>query len=495
MKPTSIHIIDPDKSQAEYLQAVLLSQGFEVETLPGPHEALSRLEQTGPDLIILDEKVNGLTPQEFLDQLQDRDSDAFLIVTSRETNPADGMSWIINGAFAFLPKPIDPARLFAVIEKGLENKEAYHQVVTMARDLKKANSDLENEKRALNEKTEQLRFLFSLSSELSSTLESKRIMETVVSAATQLARPELVCIYTHLNLEEPARLHPDRPLNPQTALEIAHEMGAKHADDPSRSYQPAKIERPLFPAREPASNTCHAMTFPLVAAGRTWGLLGLYFDEKPRIEPDRLMLLENVALQSAQALFNAHQHEDALNMAVHDPLTGLMNRRGFDQIMRAEFEKVRRYGYNLSLITIDLDHFKSVNDRYGHEAGDEVLRLTARLIKNCVRAADVPARIGGEEFAVLLPNTRKKKALLLARRIQNALGNTPIALPGGINLIQTVSQGVADTAHGLMQRPEDLTRLSDQAMYRAKKNGRNTIEASPEKVSYPSEEEKAYAWT
>jgi diguanylate cyclase (GGDEF)-like protein len=232
-----------------------------------------------------------------------------------------------------------------------------------------------------------------------------------------------------------------------------------------------------------------------VAAGRTCGLLGIYFNQKPALEPDSIMLLENLALQSAQALFNAHQHEAALDLAVHDSLTGLLNRRGFDQVLNREFERFRRYGCDLSLITMDLDHFKSVNDQYGHEAGDEVLRMTARLIKTCIRSSDAPARVGGEEFAVLLPNTRKNMAIKLAHRIQRAFRTTPFSIPGGVNLIQTVSQGVADTDSGSILTPNDFKSVSDQAMYRAKRNGRDTIEATAEQVIYPSEKVKAHAWT
>ena len=494
MKPTSIQIIDSNKDQADLIHSLLTSMGYEVEIIYEPRDAFSRLEQNAPDLIILDEKVKGLTPQTFLEELVQHDSDAFLIVTFSESSPGDCVNWVINGAFAFLQKPVDPARLRGIIEKGLENKEAYHQVVTMARDLKKANADLEKEKRALKDKTDQLRFLFNLSSELSSTLESGRIMETVASEAGRLVNADLICFYTRFSQDEPPRMHADRPLSSQTAQGLANELAIKAADAP-QSIPQVKVEAPLYPSREKASKPRHTITFPLVAAGRTCGLLGVYFNQKPVLEPDKIMLLENLALQSAQALFNAHQHEAALNLAVHDSLTGLINRRGFDNILSREFDRFRRYGSDLSLITMDLDHFKSVNDRYGHEAGDEVLRMTAKLIKTCIRSSDVPARIGGEEFAVLLPNTRKNMAIKLARRIQRAFRSTPLSIAGGVNLIQTVSQGVADTESGSVLSPDDLKRLSDQAMYRAKRNGRDTIEETAEQVIYSSEKVKAHVWT
>jgi diguanylate cyclase len=209
-------------------------------------------------------------------------------------------------------------------------------------------------------------------------------------------------------------------------------------------------------------------------AGTRFGFLGAYFEQEPLLSSDQRMLLKSVSLNAAQALSNAHQHEMALSLAAHDALTGLFNRRTFDGCLKREFENYRRYGNPAALIMIDLDHFKSVNDSLGHEAGDEVLRSVARIIGQSVRATDITARLGGEEFAVILPNSRQIEALPVARRIQDSLRRNSFKF-GDTIFKQTVSQGLADTSVCRADSPEDLMRQADSAMYQAKKEGRNTI--------------------
>lgn len=165
-------------------------------------------------------------------------------------------------------------------------------------------------------------------------------------------------------------------------------------------------------------------------------------------------------------------------LAVSDPLTGLRNVRYFRPRMAEAEAQARRSGHPLSLIVIDLDHFKAVNDRFGHEAGDAVLRETARAIASVVREGDTAARLegfvarmGGEEFAVLLPETTAEAALAVARRVLRAIARCRIPADGG-EVRVTASAGVA-TLHGEADAPPGLYARADRAMYGAKLAGRN----------------------
>jgi len=163
-------------------------------------------------------------------------------------------------------------------------------------------------------------------------------------------------------------------------------------------------------------------------------------------------------------------------MATVDSLTGILNRRRFLEIAEQELERARRYGRPLSIIAIDLDHFKDVNDRLGHAAGDDVLASLARVLQDQTRRQDVVGRIGGEEFAVILPEASREEAVELAERVRAHLRSVTVAA-SGIALTVTASLGVAELLPADRSASETLRR-ADQALYQAKRQGRNRVEAA-----------------
>jgi diguanylate cyclase (GGDEF)-like protein len=161
-------------------------------------------------------------------------------------------------------------------------------------------------------------------------------------------------------------------------------------------------------------------------------------------------------------------------MATTDELTRSYNRRQFMELLGGELGRTHRYGRQLSLLLIDVDHFKSVNDRFGHSAGDRVLADLARTIQGALRSSDVLGRLGGEEFGVILPETGPDEAGLVAERIRTAVESRETATRAGA-VRATVSIGVAAAVEGGMDA-EELLHQSDMAMYRAKAEGRNRVE-------------------
>lgn len=160
-------------------------------------------------------------------------------------------------------------------------------------------------------------------------------------------------------------------------------------------------------------------------------------------------------------------------LAVRDGLTGLYNRRYLDETLEREVSRARREGNPLSLVMIDIDYFKRVNDTYGHQVGDEALRMLASVLLANIRAEDVACRYGGEEFLMLLPNMPLETAVERAELWRSAVEQLTISL-GNLPITFTVSLGVAAyPEHG--KTPDDLTRCADQALYRAKNDGRNQV--------------------
>jgi diguanylate cyclase (GGDEF)-like protein len=184
-------------------------------------------------------------------------------------------------------------------------------------------------------------------------------------------------------------------------------------------------------------------------------------------------LAEWLASQAGIALENARLHERVQRQATTDELTGLVNRRRFLEALETELERARLFETPLSLLLADLDDFKRVNDAYGHLSGDDALRIFAGLLEAHLRKVDLAGRLGGEEFAVLLPETGLDEAALAANRMRAALSDAPLGLSNGAYVSLTASFGVAELVPG--QSAQQLVSRADAALYVAKAAGKNRV--------------------
>jgi diguanylate cyclase (GGDEF)-like protein len=188
---------------------------------------------------------------------------------------------------------------------------------------------------------------------------------------------------------------------------------------------------------------------------------------------DQITVGESILKFISQDSVEASYHEEIYQLATHDALTELYNRRHFIEMADKEIARAIRHGRPLSLCIIDVDLFKPVNDRYGHISGDDVLRQIAALVHREARNDDLAARIGGEEFALLLPECDAEAARAFAERLREAVADAPFA-PGGEPQRITVSIGIAALSPGRDSRPA-LMAAADTALYRAKSEGRNRV--------------------
>lgn len=178
-------------------------------------------------------------------------------------------------------------------------------------------------------------------------------------------------------------------------------------------------------------------------------------------------LLEQLAIKVSLCLANVTAHEKLKFLAYHDPLTGSLNRRVMESILTREFQRARRYRSPLSLVFLDIDFFKKINDQYGHDAGDQVLVHLARGMENMVRNSDVVARFAGDEFIVILPETSESEAIFMMGRIKVHFLENPLCL-ADTKIPISISFGVASIEDTAIETPEALLKAADNELYKMK---------------------------
>ncbi|MEY8264516.1 MAG: GGDEF domain-containing protein [Bermanella sp.] len=214
----------------------------------------------------------------------------------------------------------------------------------------------------------------------------------------------------------------------------------------------------------------HSCSYQLNAQSCNLGDISFY--RSTRFREHELANIEALMGTLVYPLRNAMRYKSALDQAFKDPLTGAGNRIALDDGLKREMELARRHSYDLSLLMLDLDHFKAINDGFGHLVGDEVLKSVVEKIKECIRQTDICFRYGGEEFVVLLNNANIADARLISERIRMSIEAYCLQTDNG-PLQATISCGLAilhadDDAHALMDK-------ADKALYKAKRTGRNKV--------------------
>jgi len=213
---------------------------------------------------------------------------------------------------------------------------------------------------------------------------------------------------------------------------------------------------------------------PLIQKDEVLGALSLESSHRRAFNEDDLRLLVTFAATATTAIHNAQLHAEVQKLAITDGLTGLYNRRGFDELGKREIERLRRFGHPLAAMMIDIDIFKNINDSYGHHTGDQVIQHVAKRLAGSLREVDILGRFGGDEFNVLLPETDLFTASSVAERLRVSVQDTPILIET-VPIKVTISIGVAKAAADIPNLDTLLGR-ADKALYIAKQGGRNRVE-------------------
>lgn len=350
--------------------------------------------------------------------------------------------------------------VFAAIIRDITGRRAFEKkLARKSRLLAKANVELD--------------ILARVSALISQSIEMSSLLKTILDAVTgidifrlerrggiMILRDGVLALAAHLG-------HNEDFLDRHRAVRVGECLCG-------RAVETGEVTTSLDSAADPR----HTITYegmaphghiiiPLKAKGAVVGVMYLYLQPGTRVEAGRMHFLESIGGMLGVAISNAMLYEDSRRLALHDPLTGLANRRLLGMELERNFALAKRYARPLSCLMLDLDHFKRYNDANGHVAGDELLRAVARAIASSLRETDITARYGGEEFCVLLPETGLESAVIVAERVREAVRGVGI----------TASLGAASYGRGLALST-DLVEAADRALYMAKEAGRDRVVAA-----------------
>jgi diguanylate cyclase (GGDEF)-like protein len=355
-------------------------------------------------------------------------------------------------------------------------KEADTQVAELVASLSARMDEMSKELVVAVERAEEEGRRSRFLAELAGTIDLDEVLSRTLDAAG--ARPGVDAAMVSISTHEGQPLVATLGLSKEEAERQA--VAGPPDGEPARSI--TIVYRYTTEELESNENVVHSgLAVPLHGESEALGYLLVFTRSpaKPFGEGD-LRALEELALRAGPAIENARRFREARQLADLDALTGLHNRRFFHETLAREVSRAQRYERNLALIVFDLDDFKEVNDKIGHLAGDAVLAEAAERVRDVVRSADIACRVGGDEFAVILPESGIDDADQLYRRILQAVSGRPLGQVGKVFL----SAGVAEL------RAEDDGRTfferADEALYRAKETGKGRAVAAQNTATGPA---------
>jgi diguanylate cyclase (GGDEF)-like protein len=338
--------------------------------------------------------------------------------------------------------------------------EGHDEFAALGQEFNNMSSQLEKRLDELSQERARLReALRRIGQTFASNLDRQALLELALKTAMDSAQASCGRVS--------ARLTDDDPL-----AEAAREGSLAGFEDEIYEAERTALENEnIGEAAGDGGITAISVTLrPLESGHRIHGLITVARSDHPFTDDDR-ELLQSLATQATLALENVDLHQQVSLQAVTDELTGLANHGRFQELLGSEMEQVRRYHHPVGLIMLDIDDFKSINDTYGHQQGDVVLRRVARVVADSSRDADYPARYGGEEMAVVLPHTDLEGAYAIAERVRTSVESLRIPRNDADGTLRiTASLGVAATTDG---SKDALIADADAALYDAKRRGKN----------------------
>ncbi len=504
-----ILIVDDMAANLRLLSRMLTDQGYKVRAVTSGSRALTATQAVCPDLVLLDIRMPDMDGYAVCASLkadaQTRDIPIIFISALNEAD--DKVQAFQVGGVDYITKPFQFAEVLARVETHLTLRRTQQQLRLANQTLEERLDELDQANLILQQeikhrrqaealerqRTQELEALHTTLAEISSELDLTRLLRAILERAVAL----IGATDGQLSLYDEGR----NDLRILTTYNVRQDYGTgwpviapESADTVLTTRQPLIINE-YYSANgtgpDRSNMAPHAVLLvPLLAGSRFIGIIGIGDTNSERtFTTNNAELLNLFAQQATIAIKNAQLFNEVQTLATTDPLTGLFNRRHFFELAYHELDRARRTRYPVSVIMLDVDHFKQVNDLHGHLIGDQVLQGVAAGCRKFLRAGDVLGRYGGEEFIILLPDTTLDQAAQVAERLRRNLSVMTIE-NANEQISVTISLGIATLDGAKDDLGLDmLLSHADQALYTAKQSGRNRVVCWEEVIQaccYPS---------
>ena len=465
-----LFVAGPAAFQRKAVWKRLEASGNRVLRLTGPAAALAAIESTSPDVIFCEVTAAPEPVFELLNRLAAVENDACVILMGPDLGAEQVARCLRDGAFDYLTVPASATRVLDALQKGLINRQAFQAVRDLSGQLAQVNASLAGERDVLRQWNIKLSLLNHLTQALAGPLNSESIARSLFNGLAGLVPVDVI----GLGRPDPHRVWTWSRTTAYEAQEQrvrAHFLSRFNAQAAPVSQAQTQVLR--WSSGLPAFERPAQMTIPLTFSPKSQGLL--YIErQQGAFSESELQLLSMVGTSLSLALHNAAIHQQMQELASRDGLTGLLNRRTLEEVLSRELKAGTRYRASACLILVDVDHFKQVNDLFGHVGGDRVLTEIATVMQEAVRDTDSVGRYGGEEFGIVLPHTDLARAAVLAERLRDQIERHAFDVDGGSVRI-TVSVGIAQIPDKTIGTVPEWMAAADAALYEAKGCGRNGV--------------------
>ena len=471
-------IADDSPLVLRMIEMMLTQAGYSVLTARDGLEAIEKAVASGVDLVILDvmmPRMNGYQACRLL-KTEPTTKDIPVVILTSKDQAGDRFWGLETGADYYITKDSEPHHILELVKNILAAEEARPRAGLESRStdvdiLSRVNELLDRklyEATILSEIGRVARSLVQFDETFTSVMALvSRVVEFTVGAMA-FVEDDDVDVEVLLNRRAAPGVVDEAKARLLEAV-VAARAGAPLARVRARLFAPPGSENS---AEEPALGAL--AHFPVETNGRLAGMLMVSGRAVAKLTPDTRAFLGQVANQAHIVMENSRLFERVRNLSIRDSLTDLFNHRHIMDLVHHEFDRVGRYQDAFSVLMIDIDHFKRINDAHGHPAGDAVLREMAQLLREGLRAVDSLGRYGGEEFVAVLPHTAAEEARQTAERIRHQVQDRVLhASEHEVRL--TVSVGIATCPAPGIDSPDAIVREADKALYRAKEAGRNRV--------------------